>query len=69
MDIKPMLLKRLGELNGVCNDYTFTEILFTIMNKLKPKGESVKWILELDDNDIYTSLEKSIKKEKEIREE
>jgi len=64
MNYRNEALRQLQELARQHTDYSAGDILFTALQKLAlQKGVSLSFLREISDEDFYTQIEKTIKKE------
>lgn len=68
-----LIISAIEDLKVECPEMSFGELLYTIFRKenlkTKPEGISTSWLLSIKDEDIYNSIEKTIRNEKMLKEE
>lgn len=69
MDYKPLIKSELDKLLDIAQDLSFGQIVFSIFRSknidINKTDEDISFLLTVEDKDVYTSLEKVIKEEKE----
>jgi len=69
MKLQPLIIEKLKMLEKLLPEYSFGELLYTILRKknLKNKGEKfdTTWLRSISDKEFYTSIEKAIENEPE----
>lgn len=73
MDYRPLLKQKLVELIDESKELTFGELLYSILRKKvlknKPDNANTSWLLEIEDSEFYTALEKAMELEKSGKEQ
>jgi hypothetical protein len=69
MNYKPLTIEKLKEFIEKYPEYSLGEVLYAILGskvmKGKPDEASIGWLLDLNDKDIYTAIDKAILREQE----
>ena len=67
MNYRPLVLNKFKEFSKDFTEYTFGQLVHSILTKMedKPSNSKMGWLLELKDDEVYTAIEKSIEFEKE----
>lgn len=60
MNYIPLIEKKLTELRKENPELTFGEVLYSVLRKQKPEGISLGWLLDIEDKNFYTAIEKEI---------
>lgn len=62
---KSLSLFKLKEFTDITEEYTFGEILYSILRKVnKPTEVSNHWMTQVTDEEYYQAIEKAVKEEK-----
>lgn len=69
IDKRKAIVSQLSEACDIMPGYSFAEILYSALRKVKPKGTSVGWILEVKDSSIFSAVDSIIEEEIEIKED
>ena len=66
INLKYLAKQKFDEFYERHTEMSFTEILYSILRNCKSRGKSqVSWIHKMDDNELYTAIDKTIKIEDE----
>lgn len=68
MNYIPLIKDKLDELSKSAPDLSFGELLYSILRKpilvQKPTSANIAWLLDIENKDFYTALEKAMEVEK-----
>lgn len=69
MNYKPITIDKFLELADEFPNYSFGELLHSFLRgnmlKGKPENKATSWLMEIDDKDFYTAIERAISSEQE----
>lgn len=69
LDIRKAIASHLSECCDVMDDYTFADILYSVLRKVKPASISVSWVRDVSDDRIFSVVDGLIAEEEELRKE
>lgn len=64
LDRRVAIVGLMQEALGVMDDYSFCEVLYSVLRKVKPDGTSVGWVRDVKDEDFYSAIDLVIEEEK-----
>lgn len=67
LDIRKAIASHLSESCDIMHDYSFADILYSVLRKVKPPGIRTSWIRDVSDDRIYSVLDSIIEEESELR--
>ena len=69
MNYIPLTIDKLKDLMKEYPEYSFGELLHSFLRegilKGKPDGKSTTWLMDIEDKDFYTAIDRAISAEKE----
>lgn len=69
LDRRKAIISLLSEACDVMPECSFSEILYSVLRKIKPPGTKVGWTLDVKDESIFSVVDSLIIEELEIRKE
>ncbi|MDC7249859.1 MAG: hypothetical protein PQJ49_08095 [Sphaerochaetaceae bacterium] len=60
MNFIPLIEQKLTELRKESPELTFGALLYSVLRKQKPEHISLGWLLDIEDKDFYTFIEKEL---------
>lgn len=68
LDRRRAIISSLVEALGKMPDYSFAEIMYSVLRKLKPSGVKVGWLRDVTDERIFSAIDDVIEEERKYNE-